>query len=56
MLHCGSLGTTVVDRALAAASRAFDSGSRWPGIDVVFAIETNAADVQDCAIRATAFR
>ena len=48
--------TTVVDRAMAAVSRAFDSGSAWLGIDVVFATGTNAADVQDRAIRATAIR
>jgi hypothetical protein len=36
--------------------RAFDSGSTWPGIDVVFATGTNAAGVQCRAIRATAFR
>jgi len=50
------LSTTVVDRALAAAIRAFDSGSAWLGIDVAFATGTNAADVQGRAIRATAFR
>jgi hypothetical protein len=35
---------------------AFDSGSTWPGIDVVFATGANAAGVQGRAIRATAFR
>jgi hypothetical protein len=48
--------TTVVDRVGAEANRAFDSGSTWLGIDVVFATGTNAADVQDRAIRATAIR
>jgi hypothetical protein len=50
------LSTTVVDRVGAEANRAFDSGSTWLGIDVVFATGTNAADVQDRAIRATAIR
>ena len=48
--------TTVVDRMQAGLIRAFDSGSTWPGIDVVFATGTNAAGVQCRAIRATAFR
>jgi beta-glucosidase len=48
--------TTVVDRVGAEANRAFDSGSTWLGIDVVFATGTNAADVRDRAIRATAIR
>jgi len=50
------ISTTVVDSALAAVNRTFDSGSTWLGIDVVFATRTNAADVQVRAIRATAFR
>ena len=50
------LSTTVVDRVQAAVNRAFDSGSTWLGIDVVFATGTNAADVQVRALRATAFR
>src|ERR1019366_1050955 len=48
--------TTVVDRMRAEAIRAFDSGSTWPGIGVVFATGTNAAGVQCRATRATAFR
>jgi hypothetical protein len=40
----------------AEAIRAFDSGSTWPGIGVVFATGTNAAGVQCRATRATAFR
>src|ERR1019366_8427980 len=50
------LSTTVVDRMRAEAIRAFDSGSTWPGIGVVFATGTNAAGVQCRATRATAFR
>ena len=46
--------TTVVDRRLVVAIRAYNSDSSWRGIDVVFAIGTNAGDVQRRAIRATA--
>src|ERR1035438_10122926 len=48
--------TTVVDSMQAGLIRAFDTGSTWPGIDVVFVTGTNAAGVQCRAIRATAFR
>ena len=44
--------TTVVDRRLAGASRAFGSGSEELGIDAFFASETSAADVQCRAILA----
>ena len=49
-----TLSTTVADRRLAAAIRAFDSGSRVHGIGVVFASETSRAGVQRRAILATA--
>src|ERR1039458_8987272 len=48
--------TTVVDRRSAETNLAFDSGSTWLGIDVVFSTGTNAAGVQGRAIRATTFR
>jgi hypothetical protein len=44
--------TTVVDRRLAAVSRAFGSGSEERGIGDAFAIGTSAADAQRRAIRA----
>src|SRR5271157_1563581 len=53
---CEPQYTTVVDRRLVVAIRAYDSDSSWRGIDVVFAIATNAGDVQRRAIRATASR
>ena len=45
-----------VDRRSAETNLAFDSGSTWLGIDVVFSTGTNAAGVQGRAIRATTFR
>ena len=48
--------TTVVDRMRAEAIRAFDSGSTELGIDVVFAMRTNAAGAQCRATRAIATR
>jgi hypothetical protein len=58
--HCtwekASPNTTVVDRRSAESIRAFDSGSTWRGIDVVFATRTNAAGVQCRATRAIATR
>jgi hypothetical protein len=56
LLRSSDPSTTVVDRMRAEAIRAFDSGSTWPGIGVVFATGTNAAGVQCRATRATAFR
>src|ERR1035441_7375262 len=54
---CGEgASTTVVDRRSAETNLAFDSGSTWLGIDVVFSTGTNAAGVQGRAIRATTFR
>jgi len=42
--------TTVVDRVQVKANRAFDSGSTWLGIDVVFATGTNCRHSDDIMI------